>query len=81
MRTTKSLREIERLLADAVRAVKGCENFNGVVVDIALPGQEQQNGANWVTGFVDYGSASPMLCNVALASAVHELQLQFDAVP
>ena len=80
MRTNKTLREIERLLADAVRAVAGCEKFKGVVVEIAPPGAARRNGANWLPGFVDYGSANSMLCNEALARAVQELQMQFDAV-
>jgi hypothetical protein len=39
----------------------------------------RKNGANWTLGFVDYGEADAMECNQGLATAVEELQHQFDA--
>ena len=76
-RPTKTLREIERLLAQAVRKTPGCEDFVSLVVHVVEAGPD---GFNWSAGFANYGRANHMVCNEALARAVQELGLQFDAV-
>jgi hypothetical protein len=71
-RTSNTAAEIELAIADAVKAVPGCANFIGVVVQPKMP--ESRRDPNWEVRGVRFGSADRKIANEHLATVVARLQ-------
>jgi hypothetical protein len=71
-RTSNTAAEIELAIADAVKAVPGCENFIGVVVQPKMP--ESRRDPNWEVRGVRFGSADRKIANEHLGTVVARLQ-------
>jgi hypothetical protein len=66
--------ELQTLIVQGVRRHEHCDDFRSInflrTADI--------QGANWSIGSVDYGNASPEMCDSALRDIIFTMQKDYD---
>ena len=76
---TKTSSEIQRMIVDAVRAHRGCEDFRSISI-YKIVDQAATGFFNWSPSVANYGEAAPERCDEALRSILPRLQRHYDLV-
>jgi hypothetical protein len=66
--------ELEPLIVDEVRRHRHCDGFQSITFN----GTDQHVGTNWIPANINYGNASPKLCDEALRGIIPRMQRKYD---